>query len=519
MRTVLACRQTHAASLQKSVALQLACLALGCALCAKFVFTYAQVFSGAFILWLPNAVVLSAMLLSSYRQWWKFALTQFACELLLGADNAAAPLAVGYALLNLLEVLLSALLLRRMGGRQFAFCNAREMLLFAAVAMAFVPALTTGLGAWMYRTTAQAPMPLLQHWQIGWIGHGAGMAALTPLLFGWLCRTGETPAQADSTRLPEKLAYTALLAALLQALFFGVPEAALLWQVGPLLLLALVLWAAMRFGVLGVSAVGCMVSLLAIVQTGQGRGMFAAFQADMQAQVLQQYLAAMLLTGLAVAGLSSELRGKVRSLRRLKQKLLNAHTDLSLLNEHLEQRVTQRTAELERLATTDALTDTHNRRFLMARAEIELALAKRQSHAVSMVMFDIDHFKRVNDSHGHNVGDRVLVALTQAVKKEMRLGDTFARVGGEEFVMLLPHLDAEQARQVAERLRTMLEALEIHAGPGLVLHITASFGVATLSARISTVEALCVAADTALYQAKAAGRNCVVSDRPTVYSS
>ena len=100
------------------------------------------------------------------------------------------------------------------------------------------------------------------------------------------------------------------------------------------------------------------------------------------------------------------------ALRQYKQELATAQAALAALNQALEQRVAQRTAELERLATTDPLTDAHNRRFLLARAEIEIAMAKRQSHAVSMVMFDIDHFKHINDSHGHNVGDRVLVCLS-----------------------------------------------------------------------------------------------------------
>jgi diguanylate cyclase (GGDEF)-like protein len=212
-----------------------------------------------------------------------------------------------------------------------------------------------------------------------------------------------------------------------------------------------------------------------------------------------------------VAAIVNDLGMKYRSLEQAEQKLEVAHAALTVLNQELEVRVAQRTAELERLATTDALTDAHNRRFLMARAGIEIAQAQRQSHAVSLVMFDIDHFKHVNDSHGHNVGDRVLVALSNAVRQELRLGDTFARVGGEEFVMLLPRSDADQAMLVAQRLRSMVEALKIQADEDLVLHITASFGVATLSPAIGTVDALYVAADTALYQAKDSGRNCVVA--------
>ena len=208
-----------------------------------------------------------------------------------------------------------------------------------------------------------------------------------------------------------------------------------------------------------------------------------------------------------------------QSLQGLRRELARAHTAYAALNRELEARVVQRTAELERLSTTDPLTDAHNRRFLMARAEIELALAKRQGHAVSMVMFDIDHFKRINDSHGHNTGDRVLVVLSQAVRQALRPGDTFARVGGEEFVMLLPRSDAAQALLVAERMRAMVATLDVRVSAELVLRITASFGVATTEPDIATVDALYVAADTALYQAKGAGRNCVVAHPARAYSS
>jgi diguanylate cyclase (GGDEF)-like protein/PAS domain S-box-containing protein len=209
----------------------------------------------------------------------------------------------------------------------------------------------------------------------------------------------------------------------------------------------------------------------------------------------------------------------VSDIREAQQNLLKTHAELTVLNQELEQRVASRTMELERLATTDPLTDAHNRRFLMARAEIEMAQARRQGSALSIVMFDIDHFKRINDTHGHIAGDRVLVALSRAVSKEMRLGDTFARVGGEEFVLLLPQSDADQAFHVAERLRRMISELEIDAGNALRLRITSSFGVATLNSSVDGVDALYLAADTAMYQAKDAGRNCVMAFKTPVYSS
>lgn len=524
MRTDTPCQMSLAAWVRNSLGLQIVTVALGCMVCARFASTYALSSTGAVVLWLPNAVVLSAMLLTRSRQWWKFGLTQVLCELLMDDGAFTLSQAMGFALANLLEVWLAAYLIRRLCGRDFAFSNVREVVLFAAIAMGLAPGLTALLGTWVHYDAGLEHMSFVAHWQTWWIGDGMGMVVLTPLLFGWLHVPKEAPQRAAASWL-EGGTFTLLLAGLLHLLFYCIPDRNNPWAGSPLLLLPLFLWAALRFGIRGVSLVGCCVSLLAIVLTFQGRGMLSLLDAGIKAQLLQQYLALLLLSGLSVAAVVNDLSLKYRSLQHAEQKLVSAHDSLSALNQELEARVAQRTAELERLATTDPLTDAHNRRFLMARAEIEIALARRQSHVVSMVMFDLDHFKRINDSHGHNVGDCVLVELSRAVRQELRLGDTFARVGGEEFVMLLPRSDAAQAWQVAERLRAMIEALDIHAGNRLVLHVTASFGVATTDTKTSTVDALYVAADTALYQAKRAGRNCVLvysgapEGRPIFHSS
>jgi diguanylate cyclase (GGDEF)-like protein len=530
MPTEKVSRHSLAAWVRQSTVLQIASVAFGCMVCAQFAATYTLASSAAVVLWLPNAVVLSALLLSPAKHWWRFGLTQVLSELAIGAGARPLVQALGYALANVGEVWLAALLIRRWCGPAFAFSNGREVLLFAAIAMGLAPGLMALLGTWLHYNAGLEKVSFFRHWQVWWIGDGMGMVVLTPLLFGWLrlppkalphqppnqplnqpLLQPQVQALAPSISWLERAGFVLLAALLLWLLFYTTPQRSDAWVASPLLLLPLFWWAALRFGTRGVSLLGCLVSLLAIVLTAHGRGMFALLEPGLQTQLLQQYLAALLLTGLAVAAMVNDLALKYQSLRWFEQDLLHAHGALTRLNQELEARVAQRTAELERLATTDALTDAHNRRFLMHRAEIEIALARRQQHAVSMVMFDIDHFKQVNDSHGHQVGDRVLVALSQAVTQELRLGDTFARVGGEEFVLLLPRSDAEQAWQVAKRLRAMLEALDIPAAQGLVLHITASFGVATLQPHTSGVDALYEAADSALYQAKAAGRNCVVA--------
>jgi diguanylate cyclase (GGDEF)-like protein len=125
---------------------------------------------------------------------------------------------------------------------------------------------------------------------------------------------------------------------------------------------------------------------------------------------------------------------------------------------------------------------------------------------LAAILFDIDRFKRINDAHGHAVGDEVLRSLARIVASTGRESDVAGRVGGEEFAILLPHTDAENAKELAERLREQLEQSVVHLDRGEI-KFTASFGVAQMGAGCESLEALVAAADGALYEAKERGRN------------
>lgn len=160
---------------------------------------------------------------------------------------------------------------------------------------------------------------------------------------------------------------------------------------------------------------------------------------------------------------------------------------------------------LERLAMTDKLTGLYNRHFLDRFAIRQIRDAQRHAYPLSLILLDVDHFKLINDSHGHKLGDDVLVALAHLLQSRTRGEDICARFGGEEFVLLLPHCDLQRATQKASELRRSIERLEPHSLP-----VTASFGVASISDDINNYEQLFIAADQAVYKAKSIGRNCVV---------
>lgn len=176
-------------------------------------------------------------------------------------------------------------------------------------------------------------------------------------------------------------------------------------------------------------------------------------------------------------------------------------------------------SELQRLARIDPLTGALNRRAFRELLEREAARARRHGRPLSVVMIDLDHFKRVNDTMGHATGDLVLVAVARAVSAALRGEDLFGRYGGEEFIVALAETDLAGAVRAAERLRQAVAELRFD-HDGSAQGITASFGVASFgdlrADNGETVDSVINTADQALYHAKAAGRNRVLTYTPSV---
>jgi diguanylate cyclase (GGDEF)-like protein len=166
--------------------------------------------------------------------------------------------------------------------------------------------------------------------------------------------------------------------------------------------------------------------------------------------------------------------------------------------------------EIYSLMVTDALTQASTKRFFLAALEREIVRARRHGRPLSLVMFDIDHFKKVNDTHSHLAGDEVLRELGETIRAQVRAEECFARYGGEEFALVLPEATREGALTVAEKLRAAVETHRF-AFDGMVIPVTISLGVAELGAEIETPQQLMKAADDKLYEAKRSGRNRVSS--------
>jgi diguanylate cyclase (GGDEF)-like protein len=165
--------------------------------------------------------------------------------------------------------------------------------------------------------------------------------------------------------------------------------------------------------------------------------------------------------------------------------------------------------ELVRLAHTDYLTGIHNRRFFMQRLSEEVERVRRHGSQLSVLLFDLDYFKNVNDQCGHAAGDQILKAVADVTAEVKRITDISARIGGEEFALLLPETDQTGAVSIAQRLRQSIAKISVPETLEKKIQVTASVGVATVSAGSEDIENVLNNADEALYKAKHSGRNAV----------
>lgn len=191
---------------------------------------------------------------------------------------------------------------------------------------------------------------------------------------------------------------------------------------------------------------------------------------------------------------------------------LVARLGLHLKIKRLQDELMVKNATLARLSTVDALTGLRSRRYAMEFLAVEFLRVRRYHTPLTLIMADLDHFKRVNDSYGHPAGDAVLRGVSDLLLSAIRATDVAARYGGEEVLVVLPQNDAEGAFTLAERWRAAVENNAFVAPDGRLISVTLSIGVAEYDRGCETPEDLMAAADRALYVAKQAGRNRVSVD-------
>lgn len=260
--------------------------------------------------------------------------------------------------------------------------------------------------------------------------------------------------------------------------------------------------------------VGADTAVLQALAGGIAAAMLAALIASLAARRLSEDLNSLSRAALHIeAGTPGAVvpqADSTREVQRLSRTLDHMTRRLLTMNEEMEEVVRQRTLELrhanqelERQASSDPLTGLLNRRGFDARLATAVALAQRSGRALSVITIDVDHFKRVNDTYGHEVGDNVLRTLAQQLKTRLRASDAVARLGGEEFIVLLPDTAPDAALDMAEQLLVVVAAL---AGDDTAT-VTISAGVSALRPDDEDENAMLRRSDAALYAAKTAGRN------------
>ncbi len=202
------------------------------------------------------------------------------------------------------------------------------------------------------------------------------------------------------------------------------------------------------------------------------------------------------------------------AVKKLLHQISQRNKELAELNNNLEQKIEERTAalrkanhKLKELASTDVLTGLMNRRAFMEEAQAKFKLAKRYQRPLSFLMIDIDHFKRVNDTYGHQAGDVALVETSKTIKNCLRETDILGRIGGEEFAVILPETGLKQTTELTERLLEQVWSTKILIENEIELTLTISIGVATVPPWTIDVDIVMNEADRALYNAKSEGRN------------
>jgi len=325
-----------------------------------------------------------------------------------------------------------------------------------------------------------------------WLCDSGGTFFFAPALLLWL-GAERTPHAVD--RAPSPLDTLVLLSTIAAAaLLFAVPGLGRLVRPDAVFLLTVPLsWITLRISLRAAYTLLTLICITATVGTVIGEGPFHAPSVANPLQSVSLMTVLFAMDALTLIALTSERREAEFRLARTQGTL---------------KRAVARTEMLRREALTDPLTGIGNRRFFMANAGMALERARQANQRLSLILLDLDHFKQLNDTGGHATGDAALQAIAQTLTGLVRSEDILARIGGEEFAVVLPQIGLAEAAEIAERLRRAVASLAPQSrGTANLPPLTASFGVTERWPADCTIEDLLRRADSAVYAAKAKGRN------------
>ena len=444
----------------------------------KFALMFAISPGYATAVWPPSGIALAALLLLGNRVWpgvWLGAtLVNFTVSF-----SPIVPLLIATG--NTLEALAGAILVRRfIVGLSCRFEHAADVFKFVAVAaLSCVIAATVGVVSLTVQGSV-AWLDFFPNWVTWWQGDTAGIIIMTPLLLNWSIRH---PMVWSQQRLAE-LAALVLLCAGISYLVFGqgAQAASASWM---FLVLPLIIWAAYRFTQREVTTIIAAVSAVAIWYTLDGDGPFRSASLNRSLLELLAFISSMVVTGLLLNAVEGERK---RAIDDLEKELRGVKDE----------------------AVTDPLTGLSNRRYLWHFLPYELLRVARRESSLAVIMIDLDHFKRVNDIHGHEAGDLVLTKVAALLRSHIRDSDIASRYGGEEFVLVLPDATLEGTKRRADAIRNAIRELKLEHLGKPITGVTASIGIAMFPDHAEDSESLMRIVDDLLYEAKRSGRDRIV---------
>lgn len=446
------------------------------------------------MLWIPNSILLTALLHYHGRRYAAFAALIIVAEIAADYPTFSLIEATLFGIINLLEVTIAYLLIRHWRfDPRFATPNDIAKFVMAAPVLA---AITSGCAAAAtYSHFRGLETGFIEFLRLWWLSDGLGLLILTPLALSLWPPVPGTVDERVRLRWYDGIAIAVGLA-ILVAFAFSWQRIFLGMTVRSFLLIPPVLYAAARFSMRTVTLVVAAVTVLLVYVTKNGQQPFGDLPIRETVASGQELILIMSTMALGIAALLTQQRATAR---QLEARIQDRTAELSAANRRLQE-----------LAVTDPLTGICNRRALFDLLRREIDREQRHQRGLAVILFDIDHFKEVNDRYGHAAGDVVLRHVAAAAGTAVRGTDTLARYGGEEFVLVAPETDEAEALLLAERMRSALRSAHV-AVDGQDLRVTASFGVTTLHPDDQQPEQLLRRADQALYAAKAAGRDRVAA--------